>query len=43
LAPRQKTNPQHFAALTIRLGGLLGGDGAALSPLAAPDASPSPN
>ena len=24
LAPRQKTNPQHFAALTIRLGGLLG-------------------
>jgi hypothetical protein len=30
LAPRQKTNPTRFAALTIRLGGLLGGDGASL-------------
>jgi hypothetical protein len=44
LAPRQKTNPQHFAALTIRLGGLMGGDGAALSPPpVAPDGPPSPN
>jgi hypothetical protein len=44
LAPRQKTNPQRFAALTIRLGGLMGGDGDALSPPhAVPDTPPSPN
>jgi hypothetical protein len=30
LAARQKTNPQQFASLTIRLGGLLAGDGASL-------------
>jgi Domain of unknown function (DUF932) len=43
LAPRQKTNPQHFAALTIRLGGLMGGDGAALTPASAADSPPSAN
>jgi hypothetical protein len=30
LGPRAKSNPQQHAALTIRLGGLFGGDGAAL-------------